>query len=127
MKIASLIAAASLTISTLAAADQSAVQFEVVLSRDGNVVASPKVVAEFGKTVAIRTADLKFEGSASAPDKNGNSLTAVRLELVENGATRQLKEMSMLADLGNAPSFAIAVPETNARFMVRAKRVKLPG
>jgi hypothetical protein len=47
--------------------------------------------------VAIQTADLKFEGSASVPDKNGNSLTAVRLQLVENGATRQLKEMSMLA------------------------------
>ena len=127
MKTTSLIAVAALAMSTLALADQSAVQFEVILSRDGNVVATPKAVAEFGKTVAIRTADLQFEGTASAPDKNGNSLTAVRLQLVENGATRPLKEMSMLADLGNAPSFDIAVPETNARFMVRAKRVRLPG
>lgn len=123
MNITSFVAVAGLAVSTCAFADQSAVQFEVVLTRDGNVVASPKAVAEFGKTVAIRTADLTFEGIASAPDKNGNSLTEVRLQLVENGGTRQLKEVSMLADLGKAPSFDIAVPETNARFMVRAKRV----
>jgi len=127
MNIRAIVAVAGLTVSPFTFADQSAVQFEVVLSRGGSVVASPKAVAEFGKTVAIQTADLKFEGSASVPDKNGNSLTAVRLQLVENGATRQLKEMSMLADLGKAPSFDIAVPEANARFMVRAKRVKLPG
>jgi len=104
MNIRAIVAVAGLAVSPMTFADQSAVQFEVVLSRGGSVVASPKAVAEFGKTVAIQTADLKFEGSASVPDKNGNSLTAVRLQLVENGATRQLKEMSMLARRYDAPT-----------------------
>ncbi len=127
MKLKTIVAAATLALSTGALADQPAVQFEVVLSRDGNVVTSPKVVAEFGKTVALNTGVLKFEGSATPPDKDGNSFTAVRLHVLENGEMRPLKEVSMLADLRKSPSFDVAVPDTNARFVVRAKRVKLPG
>ena len=127
MKLKTIISAATLALSTAALADQSAVQFEVVLSRDGNVVSSPNVVAEFGKTVELNTGVLKFEGAATPPDREGNSLTAVRLHLLENGEMRPLKEVSLLADLRKSPSFDIAVPDTNARFVVRAKRIKLPG
>ena len=127
MNIRAFIAVAVIGVPNAVFAEQSAVQFEVELSRNGNVVSSPKAVAEFGKTVALSTSAMNFEGSATPPDKDGNSLTAVKLQLFENGEMRPLKEMSMLADLRKGPSFDVAVPDTDARFVVRAKRVKLPG
>jgi len=127
MKLNHVIAVASIAISTVAAADQSGVQFEVVLMRAGKVVASPKVVADFGQTVAIAQSDvMKFEGSASPPDGKGNSLTAVKLSLFENGHMGPPKEMSMLANLTLTPSFEYSVPGTNARFVVMPRLVKLP-
>ena len=127
MKLNHMIAVASLAISTVAVADQSGVQFEVVLMCDGKVVASPKVIAEFGQIVAIAQGDvMKFEGSASTPDGKGNSLTAVKLSLFENGHMGPPKEMSMLANLTLTPSFEYSVPGTNARFVVMPRLVKLP-
>jgi hypothetical protein len=126
MKLNHMIAVASLAISTVAVADQSGVQFEVVLMRDGKVVASPKVIAEFGQTVAVAQGEvMKFEGSASTPDGRGNSLTAVKLSLFENGHMGPPKEMSMLANLTLTPSFEYSVPGTNARFVVMPRLVKL--
>ena len=127
MKLNHVIAVASIAISTVEVADQSGVQFEVVLMRDGKVVASPKVLAGFGKTVALAQGQvMKFEGSASVPDGEGNSLTAVKLTLFENGEMGPPKEMSMLANLKLTPSFEYSVPGTNARFVVMPRLVKLP-
>jgi hypothetical protein len=127
MKLVHMIAIASIAISTSAVAEQSGVQFEVVLMRDGKIVSSPKVLAEFGKTVAFANGQLmKFEGSASTPDGEGNSLTAVKLSLFENGEMQAPKEMSMLANLKKTPSFEYSVPGTNARFVVMPRLVKLP-
>src|SRR5665213_2589787 len=120
------IAAAALLISSAAVADQGAVQFDLVLMRDGKVISSPTVVAEFGKTVALSQGQvMKFEGTASAPDQQGNSLTAVKLSLFENGEMRHAREMSMLANLTQSPSIEYSVPGTNARFVVRPKLVRL--
>jgi len=122
------IAAAALLISSAAVADQGAVQFDLVLMRDGKVISSPTVVAEFGKTVALSQGQvMKFEGTASAPDQQGNSLTAVKLSLFENGEMRPAREMSMLANLTQSPSIEYSVPGTNARFVVRPKLVRLPA
>ena len=127
MKWNHMIAVASVALSTAAVADQSGVQFEVVLMRDGKIVSSPKVIAEFGKTVALAQGQvMKFEGSASVPDAEGNSLTAVKLYLFENGEMRPPQEMSMLANLTKTPSFEYSVPGTNARFVVMPRLVKLP-
>ncbi len=127
MKLNHVLAIASIAISTAAFADQSRVQFEVVLMRDGKVVSSPKIVGEFGQTVALAQGRvMKFEGSASAPDAEGNSFTAVKLSLFENGEMRPPQEMSMLANLTKAPSFEYSVPGTNARFVVMPRLVKLP-
>src|SRR5438105_12319292 len=115
MKLNRVIAVASIAISTISVADQSGVQFEVVLMRDGKVVASPKVVGEFGRTVALAQGSvMKFEGSASAPDGEGNSLTAVKLFLFESGQMGAPKEMSMLANLKLTPSFEYSVPSANS-------------
>lgn len=125
MKLTAVIAIAGMLASAAAFANQDAVQFEVVLMRDGKVVSAPKVVAEFGKKVALAEGRImRFEGSATAPDKDGNSLTAVKLGLFENGEMRSSKEMSMLADLSKGPSIAYSVPGTNARFVVKPKLVR---
>jgi hypothetical protein len=127
MKLSHIVAVAAIAISTAAIADQSAVQFEVVLTRDGKVVASPKVVGAFGNTVALSQGGvMKFEGSASAPNAEGNSLAAVRLYLFENGEMGPPHQMSMLVNLAKASSMAYAVPGTNARFVVVPRLVKLP-
>ena len=123
----SVIAVAGLVASTYACADQSAVLFEIVLTRGGTVVASPKVVAEFGKTVALAEGHMKFEGSASTPDKDGNSFTAVKLSLIDGRELKAIKQMSMLADLTKSPSFEVSVPGTDARFVVKPRLVKVPG
>lgn len=126
MKSRSVIAVAGMLFSGAAIAHQGAVQFDVVLMRDGKVISSPKVVAEFGKRVALAQSQvMKFEGSASAPDKEGNSFTSVKLYLFENGEMKPLQEMSMLANLTKSPSFEYSVPGTNARFVVKPRWVTL--
>lgn len=115
-------------VSSAAFAGRDAVQFDVVLLRDGKVVSSPKVVGEFGQRVALAQGDvMKFEGKATAPDKDGNSFTSVRLYLFENGEMKPLKEMSILANLRQSPSIEYSVPGTNARFVVRPRLVAFPG
>jgi hypothetical protein len=126
MKLARIIAIAAIAVSTAAFGDHSGVQFEILLMRDGKVVSSPKVIGEFGKTVALSQGQvMKFEGSASVPDGEGNSVTAVKLYLFENGEMGPPKEMSMLANLTLTPSFEYSVPGTNARFVVMPRLVKL--
>ena len=127
MNITRMIAVASVLISTAAVADQSGVQFEIVLMRDGKVVSSPKVIGQFGQRVALAQGDvMKFEGSATVPDSEGNSFTAVKLHLFEGGEMRPIQDMSMLANLTKTPSFEYSVPGTNARFVVMPRLVKLP-
>lgn len=127
MRTAAILAFAGMLLSTAAFAGKGAVQFEVVLTRAGKVVSSPKVVAQFGKNVVLAQGDvMRFEGTATAPDRDGNSLTSVKLYLFENGRMVPLKPVSMLADLTKSPSMAIGVPGTNARFVVRPTMVALP-
>jgi len=124
MKFALTMAFAGLLFAGAALAGQDAVQFEVRLLRGGKVVSSPRVVAEFGKTVTIaQDGVMKFEGAATAPDKDGNSYTSMRLYLFDNGEMKPPKTMSMLADLTKSPSIEYQVPGTDARFVVRPSLV----
>jgi hypothetical protein len=111
----------------LAFADDG-VQFSVVLSRDGKVVASPTFVGEFGKTLTVAISDtMRVEATAETPAADGASFTRVNLALFENGAMGPGKEMAMRADLSQSPSFEYSVPGTNARFVVMPRLVKLPN
>ena len=127
MKLIGMAVLLGMTISGTALADQSGVKYEVVLTRDGKVVSSPIFLGDFGRPVVIDQGEtMRIEAVASAPDKDGNSFTSVKLQLFENGEMRPLKEMSMLADLSKSPSFEYPVPGTNARFTFRWSLVKLP-
>ena len=126
MKTTRIIAAAALLFSGAALAGQDAVQFEVRLLRDGKVVSSPRVVAEFGKTVTLaQEGVMRFEGTATAPDRDGNSFTSMKLYLFERGEMRPSKTMSMLANLAKSPSLEYPVPGTDARFIVRPSLVAM--
>ena len=126
MKSPAILAVAALFFSGAALAQKEAVQFEVRLLRDGKVVSSPRVVAEFGKTVTLaQDGVMKFEGSATAPDKDGNSFTSVKLYLFDHGQMKPSKTMSMLANLAKSPSIEYSVPGTDARFVVRPSLVAM--
>jgi hypothetical protein len=124
MKSAAIIATAGLIFSCAALAQQGAVQFDVRLLRHGKIVSSPRAVAEFGKTVTLAQGGvMKFEGSATAPDKDGNSFTSVKLYLFQDGEMKPSRSMSMLANLAKSPSIEYSVPGTDARFVVKPSLV----
>jgi hypothetical protein len=115
-----IVAVAGLLFAGAALAQPDVVQFEVRLLRDGKVVSSPRVLAEFGKTVTVaQDGVMRFEGSATAPDKDGNSFTSVKLYLFDKGEMKPSRTMSMLANLAKSPSLEYSVPGTDARFVVR--------
>lgn len=121
-----IVAVAGLLFAGAALAQPDVVQFEVRLLRDGKVVSSPRVLAQFGKTVTLaQDGVMKFEGSATAPDKDGNSFTSVKLYLFEKGEMKPSRTMSMLANLAKSPSIEYSVPGTDARFVVKPTLVAM--
>jgi hypothetical protein len=128
MKCAAIAMILGLAMSTPVSADQSGVKYEVVLTRDGKVIASPIFLGEFGKAVTIEQGGtMRVEAVAGPPDKNGHSLTSVKFQIFENGRLQPPQESSLLADLGKTSSIEFAVPGTNARFTFRQALVKLPA
>ena len=126
MKLIGMAILLGMAIAGAAVADQGGVKYEVVLTRSGKVVSAPVFLGEFGKPAAIELdRTMRIEAVASPPDKDGNSLASVKLQLFENGEMRPPKELSMLADLSKAPSVEYAVPGTNARFTFRPSLVRL--
>ena len=126
-KCAAVLLGAMLAVSA-AAAEQDRVLFQVVLLRDGKIVSSPTVLAEFGKPVRIDLSQtMKVEAVAQAPEIDGASLTSVKLSLFEKGKMGPAKAMAMRANLSKSPAFEYSVPGTNARFVVMPRLVKLPG
>jgi hypothetical protein len=126
MKLVRMAVLLGMTFSVAALADQGGVKYEVVLTRDGKVISAPMFLGEFGKPAIVeQDQTMRIEAVASAPDKDGNSLASVKLQLFENGEMRPLREMSMRADLSKAPSVEYTVPGTNARFTFRPSLVKL--
>lgn len=127
MNMKCVVAVLGLALSTFASADQNGVMYKVVLLKDGKSVASPSIVGEFGREVTVELAQtMKVVAVSSAPNSEGNSLTAVKLSIFESGAMQPGKEMSMLADLSKTPSFEYSVPGTTYRFIVTPRLVKLP-
>lgn len=104
-------------------ADQ--VKYDVVLARDGKVVASPTFLAEFGKPAAIEVGGMmRVEAVTDLPDKEGNSATTVKFQLFENGKLRPPEESWMLVDFTRPATFEYSVPGTNAKFTFKQALVK---
>lgn len=128
MNLNGILAVLGIALSTSASADQGGVVFKVTLLKDGQVVASPSVVGEFGREVTVELAQtMRVVAVASAPNREGHSLTSVKLSLFESGTMQPGKELSMLADLSKTSSFEYSVPGTPYRFVVMPRQVRLPG
>jgi len=118
--------AAALLFSLAGAAFAQQVKYEVTLSRDGKVVASPTFNGEIGKPASFEQPQMmKVEVLTEKPDNEGNSPTTVKLQLFEGGKLKAPEESWMLADISSKPAtFEYAWPGTNAKFVFKQSLVK---
>jgi hypothetical protein len=101
--------------------------FEVRLLNRGEIVASPSVVAEYGREVTVEVPKtMRVVAVASAPNGDGHSMATVKLSLFAGGKMQRPEESSMLADLSKARSFEYVVKGTSYRFVVLSRKVALP-
>ena len=116
-----------LTCACASANADEGVSFETTLIRGNKVVATPLMVGHFGQPMSVEISrTMRLEASADAPNAAGQAMTAVKLFLFVEGEMRPVREMSMLADLSSTPSFQYSVPNTDAKFTVKPRRVELP-
>ena len=116
-----------LLFSSLVFAGQEGMRYEVVLTRGGQVITSPAFLGEFDKMARVEVGGLlAVEAIASTPDRDGNSLASMKIYLFENGQMQPIKEISVLASRGNAPSVQYSVPGTDALFTLKSTVVQLP-
>lgn len=103
---------------------QSDVAFTVIFRKDGEFLAAPTVLGEFGRELCVEVPDvMRAQVLAMAPDKDGRSFTSAKMAIFRDKAWQPAKEMSMEAQLSMTPSFEYTVPDTKYRFVVMPRRV----
>jgi hypothetical protein len=100
------------------------VVFTVIFRRDGEFLAAPTVLGEFGRELCIEIPELmRAQVLAMAPNQEGRSFTSAKMAIFLDDAWQPVKEMSMEAQLSMTPSFEYAVPDAPYRFVVMPRRV----
>jgi hypothetical protein len=100
------------------------VVFTVIFKKDGEFLAAPTVVGEFGRELSVEIPNMMHaQVSAMAPDQEGKSFTTAKLAIFRDNAWQPAKEMSMEAHLSMTPSFEYSVPDAPYRFIVMPRRV----
>ena len=103
---------------------QSDVVFTVIFRKDGEFLAAPTVLGEFGRELCVEVPDvMRAQVLAMAPDKDGRSFTSAKMAVFRDNAWQPAKEMSMEAQLSMTPSFEYTVPDTPYRFVVVPRRI----
>jgi hypothetical protein len=103
---------------------QSDVVFTVIFRKDGEFLAAPTVLGEFGRELCVEVPDvMQAQVLAMAPDKDGRSFTSAKMAIFRDKARQPAKEMSMEAQLSMTPSFEYTVPDTPYRFVVMPRRI----
>jgi hypothetical protein len=98
--------------------------FTVIFRKDGELLAAPTVLGEFGRELCIEIPDvMRAQVLAIAPDQEGRSFTSDKMAIFQDNAWQPPKEMSMEAHLSMTPSFEYSVPGTPYRFVVMPRRV----
>jgi hypothetical protein len=98
--------------------------FTVIFRKDGELLAAPTVLGEFGCELCIEIPDVMgAQVLAMAPDQEGRSLTSAKMAIFQDNAWLPPKEMSMEAHLSMTPSFEYSVPGTPYRLVVMPRRV----
>jgi hypothetical protein len=100
------------------------VVFTIIFRRDGEVLATPTVLGEFGSELCVELPDvMRALVLAMAPDQEGRSFTSAKMAIFRDNAWQPPKEMSMEAHLSMTPSFEYAVPDTPYRFVVMPRSI----
>jgi hypothetical protein len=100
------------------------VVFTVIFRKDGEFLAAPTVLGEFGHELCLEIPELmRAQVMAVAPNEEGRSFTSAKMAIFQHNAWQPAKEMSMEANLSMTPSFEYTVPDTSLRFVVMPRRV----
>jgi hypothetical protein len=100
------------------------VVFTVIFRRDGEFLAAPTILGEFGRELCVEIPELmRVQVLAMAPNHEGRSFTSAKMAVFLDGAWQPAKEMSMEAQLSMTPSFEYSVPDAPYRFVVMPRRV----
>jgi hypothetical protein len=100
------------------------VVFTVVFRKDGELLAAPTVLAEFGREVRVEVPNvMRALVLALAPNQEGRSFTSAKMSIFQDNAWQPPKEMSMEAYLSMTPSFEYSVKDTPYRFVVMPRRI----
>jgi hypothetical protein len=100
------------------------VVFTVVFKKDGEFLAAPTVLGEFGHELCVEVPDvMRAQVMAMAPDQEGRSFTSAKMAIFRDNAWQPAKEMSMEAQLSMTPSFEYTVPDAPYRFVVMPRRI----
>jgi hypothetical protein len=98
--------------------------FTVIFRKDGELLAAPTVLGEFGRELCVEIPELmRAQVLAMAPNQEGRSFTYAKMAVFQDDAWKPAKEMSMEAQLSMTPSFEYTVPDTPYRFVVMPRRV----
>jgi len=100
------------------------VVFTVIFRKDGEFLAAPTVLGEFGRELCVEIPELmRAQVMAMAPNQEGRSFTSAKMAVFQDNAWQPAKEMSTEAHLSMTPSFEYTVPDTPYRFVVMPRRV----
>lgn len=103
---------------------QPDVVFTVVFRKDGEFLAAPTVLGEFGRELSVEIPEImRAQVLAMAPDREGRSFTSAKMAIFRDGAWQPPKEMSMEARLSMTPSFEYTVPDAPYRFVVMPRSI----
>jgi len=103
---------------------QPDVVFTVIFKKDGNFLAAPTVLGEFGREVRLEVPNvMRALVLAMAPDEEGRSFTSAKMAIFQDNEWQPPKEMSMEANLSMTPSFEYTVPNALYRFVVMPRRI----
>jgi hypothetical protein len=100
------------------------VVFTVIFRKDGEFLAAPTVLGEFGRELCVEVPEvMRAQVLAMAPDQEGRSFTSAKMAIFRDNAWQPTKEMSMEAQLSMTPSFEYTVPDAPYRFVVMPRRI----
>jgi hypothetical protein len=100
------------------------VVFTVIFRKDGEFLAAPTVLGEFGRELCVEVPDvMRAQVLAMAPDQEGRSFTSAKMAIFRDNVWQPAKEMSMEAQLSMTPSFEYTVPDAPYRFVVMPRRI----
>ena len=100
------------------------VVFTVLFLKDGQYLASPTVLGEFGREVRLEVPnEMRALVLVEAPGQDGLSFTSAKLAIFQKGSWQPPEELTMEANLTRTPSFEYSVPGTTYRFVVMPRRI----